>query len=611
MNFCLKKNIWIFTLLVLFYFPSYASEVKIKSAGGISAPQVCFGDKEKPDIVLDPLLAGTINVEIEADGVPDGTKVKIKFKDEANANPPENEIKEGMATIPVTITAGNAKVLYLETDPYVPSFLKSVADGRLIADSATVSLYHLENDLIDSVNSTRSLMFCCGNDSPYVNGVSSNSKGKHFWGTKGTQDIRRIDKYPDPHGTGFTSTPSQWTAEFFIKILREPGSESWSNFLALDSHIASGFFLGKSPFSSEVNKLTVSHADSMGAAHVIELNNPLAVNKWAYIAIVHDGHNFKVFVDGNEIGSVISDGNLGPNPWGDFGVAAGSLWYGDHSAELIIDEIRISNVARDPGELLANAKEILGNNFLVRKVISLDLKNLKLKKKKNKKEIRLQTASLEPSAGEAKKDANTVALFHFNGTTKDSVSGKALVGDPEHIGFNEGKNNNDNSSVSFEGQDDLLIIKKNLFDNNEKEWAIDFFAKPEQLFLPLPTGIITIDNGEIFAMVSYLRKLDGSAILSASSLDGNNKQVIIAGNDDFPSDKWTHLALVYKNKKFKFLINGKLIGEEDLPTLYKKGDGRINVGSDGGDGIFKGQIDELRISDRARSDAELEIYAKR
>ena len=150
-----------------------------------------------------------------------------------------------------------------------------------------------------------------------------------------------------------------------------------------------------------------------------------------------------------------------------------------------------------------------------------------------------------------------------------------------------------------------------MFPPKVKEWTIDFFSKPEEGANPLfPTGILTIDNGQIFTMVSYVKTPEGKTILSASSLDASGKSVVIGAEADFPTDKWTHLAVVYEDKELKFLVNGRQLGEENLPSLYKKGDGAINVGSDGGDGIFSGQIDELRISDVARSAVELEVYAK-
>ena len=614
--------LYIFFLLSFCFLEKAYSEsyVKITGVSGVQAPPVCIGNPSMPDIVLDPSLAGNITVNVSTLGIPDGTKVKVKFKNEENINPPEGIIDQGMSTIPITLNAGNAKVLYIETDPFLPTITKSASNGRLDLDDSTVVLYHLDGNLTDAKSNSTNLNYCCSPALQYVEGISTNSKGIYFWGTKGTQEIRRVDKYPDPNGTGFTSTPDKWSAEFFIKPFKDAGSESWATFLLLDSHIASGFFLGKSPFTGENNKLVVSHSDSKGTAHTIEITNPLIVNNWSYIAITHDGHLFKLYINGEEKGSVVADGNLGPNPWGNFGIAAGSLWYGDHSAQLAIDEIRISSLARNKTELVNNTKELLGTNLHARTLLTPNNTNKKLtlvqdKNKKHKKIKKIILArdggTLNALDGEAKADSDTVALFHFNGTTKDSVSKKVLIGDPEVIEFDEGKNQKDNGSISFEGKDDLLLVNKKLFPQEPIEWTIDFFSKPGDLVSPLPIGILTIDNGQIFAMISYQKLPDGKTTLSASALDGNKKPVVIGQEADFPSDKWTHFALIYKDKKIQFLINGKSLGEAELPTLYKKGDGAISVGSDGGDSIFTGQIDELRISDIARSQAELEVYAKR
>ena len=95
------------------------AELKITNVAGSKAPDVPLADISMPDIVLDQSLAGDINVDVWANDIPDGTKVKLKFRDEANINSPEAIIESGKATIPANLQAGNVKVLYVETDPYL------------------------------------------------------------------------------------------------------------------------------------------------------------------------------------------------------------------------------------------------------------------------------------------------------------------------------------------------------------------------------------------------------------------------------------------------------------------------------------------------------------
>ena len=611
-----------FLVFVLFFISitglAIASEVKITSVGNIPAPVTSIGDPNNPDVVLDPSLAGTVNVEISGSGVPDGTKVRVKFKDEENTTSSEGSIQSGMTTVPITLSTGNAKVIYLETDPFIPQTIKSSSNKQLDSDIGTVFLYHLENNILDNSEHNNNLTYYPGWESiNYTDGINSASKGIYFWVTPGTYENRRLQNLT-PNGTGFTSPPLKWSAEFALKPLRDAPSETWYPFGLQDQNILTWVYLGKSPSSGQDNKFVVRHYDSKCISHDIEIINSTSSNTWSYIGITHDGRTVRLYINGQEKGNVISEGNCGPQPWGNYGVTAGGTFSGN-GAKLVLDEIRLSNVARNSEELLNNSNELFGTNLLARKTNNIksdnNEKNLSFnlqKKRKTKKEIRLEVgATTAPQDGEAKKDDDTVALFHFNGTTTDSVSKKSLVGDPESIDFESGKNEQENSSVSFDGKDDLLLIKKNLFDSGTNEWTIDFFAKPDPSFAPLPNGILTVDNGQIFAMISYVRLQDGKAILSGSSLDSDANPAVIGTETDFPADKWTHIALVYGDKKLKLLINGKSVGEKNLPSLYKKGDGSINVGSDGGDGIFQGQIDELRISDIARSESELEAYAKK
>lgn len=598
-----------------------SSHIKITGVGGIKAPDVCYGDTAMPDVVLDPSLSGTVNVDISTNGVPDGTKVKLKFKEEDKIQE-EGVIESGKAVVPISLKTGNTKVLYVETEPFISTITKSASNGRLDADLGTVALYHLDYDVIDSSGNKNDFVYYPSSEQiNFVEGVNSKSRGIYFWSPLNGYRNNRVHR-EIPNGSGFTSTPKQWSVEFAVKPLREIGSEQWFPFLVFDQNISLFTFIGKAFWGwGEEGKFSIYHADAKGTWNLIQVENPLKANKWSVVTITHDGHLLKLYINGIEVGSVISDGNRGPHPYGNFGVCAGAIFNSPDwksNPLLVIDEVRVSNVVRNKEEIANNAKELLGEEYRFRtNVVSasnglepLIIKN-KTKKPKIRREIRYEVINTTNSQeGELKADKNTVAFFHFNGTTKDSVSKKSLAGDPELVNFDEGRNNSEVSSVAFEGEGDLLFVNKKLFDNNPKEWTIDFFCKPnvEPYF---PTGILTIENGQIFASISYAKTFEGKTIISASSLDASSRPVVISAETDFPLDKWTHLALVYRNKKLQFLINGEMVGEANLPSLYKKGDGAINVGSDGGDGVFNGQIDELRISDVARSQAELEVYAKR
>lgn len=587
------------------------SHIKITGIAGQKPPDVPLADISKPDIILDGSLAGDVNVDVSTLGVPDGTKVRIKFKDEENLNSPESVIQDGMATIPVNLEAGHVKVLYAETSPYVP-IISSASNGKLDFDPATVALYRFENNINDDSGHGSHLSYS-GNGVRYVAGISSNSAGIKFDAGPGYERVYREGAY----GSGFTSLPTEWSIEYFIKPYSITPSETWYPFVIIDTYLKHGVQYGKSLFTGEENRLNVSHLDKFQTIRLVDIPNPLISGKWNYLAYTHDGRVLRVYVNGEEKGSVISEGNFIGSPWGYYGLSVPAPFSTyNTNPQIEIDEIRISNIARTSAEIKSNAQGLLGNTLLQRSVLAANKNNKDLtldKKKKSKvrKEIRAQVYTTSPQEGEPKADKDTIALFHFNGTTKDSITKNVLVGDPDVLDFKSGKNGSENSSISFEGKDDLLLVNKKFFPAKPKEWTIDFFSKPQEGKTPFPVGLLTVNNGQVFAMISYLKTTDGKAIFSAFSLDANEKPVLISYEGDFPSDRWTHCALTYANKKLRFLINGKLVGEESLPSLYKKGDGTINVGSDGGDGIFRGEIDELRISDVARSDVELEVYAKR
>lgn len=108
------------------------SNIKITRVAGIKVPDIPLGDILRPDVILDPSLSGEINVDVETFGVPDETKVNLKFKGEDNSNPPSGLLENGMVTIPLNLEAGNVKVLFAETEPYftqLASFSPNRIDG--------------------------------------------------------------------------------------------------------------------------------------------------------------------------------------------------------------------------------------------------------------------------------------------------------------------------------------------------------------------------------------------------------------------------------------------------------------------------------------------------
>ncbi len=73
--------------------------------------------------------------------------------------------------------------------------------------------------------------------------------------------------------------------------------------------------------------------------------------------------------------------------------------------------------------------------------------------------------------------------------------------------------------------------------------------------------------------------------------------------------EWDHVAGTYADGKQKFYVNGELVGEVDAqPTLNTKQEFLIGAGANeraNHEYLFKGIIDEVRVYDRALSEAEV------
>jgi hypothetical protein len=75
-----------------------------------------------------------------------------------------------------------------------------------------------------------------------------------------------------------------------------------------------------------------------------------------------------------------------------------------------------------------------------------------------------------------------------------------------------------------------------------------------------------------------------------------------------PIDEWSHLATTWDGTNYVLYVNGILAGQVAIPDVAKVNQGIVQLGGvfQSGDVPFKGEIDELRIWNRALSNAEVQ-----
>ncbi|MEV6982580.1 LamG-like jellyroll fold domain-containing protein, partial [Sphaerisporangium sp. NPDC051017] len=91
----------------------------------------------------------------------------------------------------------------------------------------------------------------------------------------------------------------------------------------------------------------------------------------------------------------------------------------------------------------------------------------------------------------------------------------------------------------------------------------------------------------------------------AVNTDGTEGSV--DSTEDIPLNTWSHLALTYDGSKLAFYLNGAKTAETDFQGTLRGDDGPLRIGGNGIWGEhFAGLIDEVRVYDRALSEAEIQ-----
>jgi hypothetical protein len=90
-----------------------------------------------------------------------------------------------------------------------------------------------------------------------------------------------------------------------------------------------------------------------------------------------------------------------------------------------------------------------------------------------------------------------------------------------------------------------------------------------------------------------------------ATIDGNERSV--QGPTPVPADGWTHLTAMYDGARIRLYVNGVLVRTGSRVGNITATTGPLSIGGNQAFGqYFAGLIDDLRIYDRALTDAEVQ-----
>jgi outer membrane protein assembly factor BamB len=201
-----------------------------------------------------------------------------------------------------------------------------------------------------------------------------------------------------------------------------------------------------------------------------------------------------------------------------------------------------------------------------------------------------------------------VAYYPFNGNANDesgngnngAVNGATLTADRHGLA---------NSAYSFDGDKDKIVLSHNMLPSDGSEWSLSMWHKRIEDDERIGTLFSQYANG----IGRFQIKSNPAAIVTFSSNMVDTGPAVISVSN---LNQWNSSTFTARSNQLKVFINGIL--EKDSIGIANVMSITSVIGSDGttsnytpkGDRYFKGQIDDVRIYDRALSDSEVaQLYS--
>ncbi len=204
-----------------------------------------------------------------------------------------------------------------------------------------------------------------------------------------------------------------------------------------------------------------------------------------------------------------------------------------------------------------------------------------------------------------KVDKNTMALLSFDegvGDTAQDLSGNENHGKLNGAEWVEGKFG---SAVEIDDDGDSIVMPLSPTLDLTDQLTVEAWVKTSTV--AIRTDIISKHEGGGYALI-----IDEGGIFRASfHIAGTYTPARSA--TALEADQWYYLAATYDGKSLNVYINGELEGEAPAQGEVTSTDVSLSIGGNSGLGgvvtsyFYKGVVDELRVSNIARTPDELKF----
>jgi hypothetical protein len=156
--------------------------------------------------------------------------------------------------------------------------------------------------------------------------------------------------------------------------------------------------------------------------------------------------------------------------------------------------------------------------------------------------------------------------------------------------------------LSFDGQDDWVTIVDSSSLDLTTGMTLEAWVKPAQVDQTWRSVVLKEQPNQL------VYALYGSTDWSAPSVNVHNtiRDNGVIGPDPLPAGTWSHVTGTYDGTTARLYVNGAEVAAQDIAGPIKLSDGDVRIGGNAVWGEwFKGEIDEVRIYDRALSADEV------
>ena len=196
-----------------------------------------------------------------------------------------------------------------------------------------------------------------------------------------------------------------------------------------------------------------------------------------------------------------------------------------------------------------------------------------------------------------------VAYYPFNGNAEDE-SWKGNDGVVNGATLTTDRHGERARAYSFDGEDDLIEIPASQSISTMRSLSVTFWVKADQIQKPDAlgyTGLVTIWGGVRVWGVWIFGDSIGTVALPRT---GAETGIL----PKFPKELWHQIIYAHDESGASVYVDGKMVDRSDkLQITLPQHGAPVIIGSDNtiADRFFSGQLDDIRIYNRALSEAEV------